>query len=178
MDAFEILGVPRRLVLTDDDLREAFRAAGKTAHPDAGGDDDRFAGVQRAYAILASPAARLRHWLELEGVGFAERGAVPAVVMDLFGRLGPLIQQAEALARKRSAARSALARALFEPEVHAIREQIETAIAEVDAAIATQTAAFPAIEAGTCADPGATVRALAFLEKWRAELRAKFADCS
>ena len=35
MDAFQILGIERRLVVSDERLREAFREAGKQVHPDA-----------------------------------------------------------------------------------------------------------------------------------------------
>ena len=43
MDAFELLGVPRRLEVSEGELRAAFREAGKRVHPDAGGCEAEFA---------------------------------------------------------------------------------------------------------------------------------------
>lgn len=175
MDAYEVLGLERGLVIADEAMREAFREAGRRAHPDAGGSEDGFAQVQQAFALLSSPAARLRHWLGLAGIGVSERGAVPAGMVEMFGELGEVMQRAEDLGRRREAARSALGRALLEPELQAARDRLEHAVAAVDAAIAAEVARFPAIEAGMSADAGEVLRVLMFLEKWRSRLRERFA---
>ena len=84
------------------------------------------------------------------------------------------MQEADEVTRRRSAAQSALAMAMLEPAVQAVREKLEDALADVATAMAAQEANFPAIEAGH-GDPWLTARDLAFLEKWQAELKARFA---
>jgi len=177
MDAFQILGMEPRLVLADDALREAFREAGKRLHPDAGGGDGEFAALREAFAVVSSPSRRLRHWLELRGTPGDVRGSISNSLMDLFAQVGAVTQQAETLIRKRDEAQSALVRAMLEGETQVCREAVERAISTVEALIARECAGFPELEKSAEIDVHAvseTARNLAFLEKWRAGLRACF----
>lgn len=177
MNAFETLCIEPRLVITDDAIRDAFREAGKLSHPDAGGALDSFAKLREAYDIVASPSRRLRYWLELRGVTIDSRGVVAASVMDLFAEIGEVTQRAETLIRRRDEAKSALGRALLESETQACREAVERAIAIVESAIGRETARFPDYENDVTDDfdaVSASVRNLAFLEKWRLTLRGLF----
>lgn len=174
-NAFEILGIRMDPVLDEETLRDAFRAAGKPAHPDSGGSEDGFAALRTAFETLSSPSKRLRHWLELHDVPIESRGTVTPELMDLFASIGGITQQAESVIRKREDARSALALALTERAAQNSREQIEQALVQVEAAITRECDKFPryreqpeSIEAST------TVRNLGFLEKWRASLRSVF----
>lgn len=176
-NAFEILGIKPCLVLSDEALREAFREAGKLAHPDAGGDDGEFAVLAAAMEILASPSRRLKHWLELRGNPADVRGAVDGPMMDLFAEVGALTQQADALIRKRDAAKSALGLALLEAETQANREAVEQMIQRIESSIQRECAVFPEMEnAADCELAAASriARNLAFLEKWRMGLRSLF----
>jgi hypothetical protein len=176
-NAFEILGIQPRLVLADEELREAFRLAGKEAHPDAGGGDGEFAALREAFAIVSSPSRRLRHWLELHDVVVEIRGTIQSELMDLFSEVGAVTQQTESLIRRRDEAKSVLVRAMLENETQLCREQIEKAISRVEAMIQLECAGFPEMEKAASLDVGAVstiARNLAFLEKWRAGLRASF----
>ncbi len=177
MNAFRILGIDERLEISEEEVRAAFREAGKTAHPDAGGGEGEFAALKEALGILASPSRRLRHWLSLRRMEVEIRGTIGGDLMDLFGEVGTTTQRAEAIIRKREDAKSALAKALLEGETQSAREAVEGAIALVDAAIAKTCATFPEMEASGTADlesASQTVRDLAFLEKWRAGLRSVY----
>jgi curved DNA-binding protein CbpA len=176
MDAFELLGLPRKLEFSENELRAAFREAGKRVHPDAGGCEAEFAKLQEAFLTLASPSRRLKHWLALTGRPGDDRGAITPGLMELFGKVGEVLQRADAVVRKRDEAKSALARAMLEGETHVCREAVEAMIAEVETTIAGESSAFPKIEAGeaTPEQAGQIVRNLAFLEKWRANLRERF----
>lgn len=174
MDPFQQLGLEPRLAISEAELREAFRQSGKSAHPDAGGSGDGFAQLQQAFARLASPARRLRSWLEARGMTGDERGAISPALLDLFGRVGTALQQADGVAKRRDSALSALAKAMLEPAVQQAREALEDALAPVAAAIQAEEARFPELEAGQ-GDPWRTARDLAFLEKWQAELKARYA---
>ncbi len=173
-NAFELLGLPERPDLTDEELRTAFRGIGGGAHPDAGGDTRHFEKLQEAHSLLSSPARRLRHWLELRGFPVDPRGAIDPGLMDLFGRVGDAVAKAENLVRRRTAARSALGMALLEEETRRSCEELERLIASVGEEIRIRTERFPQLrgEGGPFeGDPAALVRDLLFLERWRSSLR-------
>jgi len=177
MDAFATLGLSCRLVLADEDLANAWREAGKSAHPDAGGSPEQFAVLREARAVLASPSRRLRHWLELNGQPVDVRGTIDATLMEVFSEVGALTQQADLLIRKRESAASALVRAMLENESQQCRERIEELIATVERLIAGECTDFEEWQGGGELDLvqcGTTARNLAFLEKWRATLRVCF----
>ena len=176
-DAFQILGMEPKLVLSDDALREAFREAGKRAHPGAGGGEGEFAAFREAFAVVSSPSRRLRHWLELRGTPGEVRGSIDNSLMDLFAEVGAVTQLAESVIRKRDEAKSALVRALLEGETQVCREAVERAISQVETTIIRECAMFQDLEGSAAPDVEAaarTARNLAFLEKWRAGLRACF----
>lgn len=176
-DAFKTLGLEPALVLSDETLRDAYREAGKRAHPDAGGGEGEFAALREAFAIASSPSRRLRHWLELRGTPAEIRGAIDNSLMDLFSEVGAVTQQAESLVRQRDEAKSALVRAMLEGETQLCREAVERAISQVEARITNDCAVFSEFEKSSAPDVDAaskTARNLAFLEKWRAALRACF----
>ncbi|TAE78447.1 MAG: hypothetical protein EAZ65_05730 [Verrucomicrobia bacterium] len=174
MNPFGQLGLTPTLTLSDADLREAFRTAGKSAHPDAGGNSDHFAVLQKAFTLLSSPSRRLRCWLEAKAISGEERGAISPELLDLFARVGQALQQADSVGKQREAALSALAKAMLEPATQQARETLEDSLEAVATAIDTETARFPELEAGH-GDPWRVARDLAFLEKWQAELKARFA---
>lgn len=174
MDAFARLGLPRRPDLSEETLREAFREAGRSAHPDAGGGGDDFQAMQEAYQLLSRPSRRLKHWLELNGVPGDERGTLGADLMDHFSRTGGVVQEADALIRKREAALSALAKAMLEGETQRVRARIDGAQSALKEAVDAKVALFPSVGEGGAADAWQLVRDLAFLEKWQAQLRERF----
>ncbi len=177
MNAFETLGIAPRLVISEEELREAFREAGKSAHPDAGGGEGEFAALREAMAILSSPSRRLRHWLELRGVDVDVRGSIAPDLMDLFAGVGAVSQRAETVIRKRTDAKSALAKALLEGETQVCRDAVESAISDVETAIGRIGSLFSEMEKASEVDAvecGRFVRDLSFLEKWKAGLRSVY----
>jgi curved DNA-binding protein CbpA len=177
-NAFEIMGVAVVLGLSEEELREKFREAGKRLHPDAGGAEGDFAALREAYALLSSPAQRLRLWLELRGAAGEIRGSIDTGLMDLFSEVGTATQRAEALIRKREDAKSALAKALLEHETHSCREAVAALISNVEGKIAAECADFPEFEKAAEIDAELAwqhVRSLTFLEKWKTSLRSSFA---
>lgn len=176
MNAFDALDLPRRLALAADAVDAAFREAGKTHHPDAGGDEHHFARLREARSTLTSPAARLAHWLEIQGHQPDPRGTIAPEIMDLFSAVGDAVQAAGAITRRRAAATTALGLALLEGETLASRDHLETMITTIDAAIASQCAPFPQWDVSP-PDPAAaaaTLRNLRFLEKWKTTLMAAY----
>ncbi len=175
MDAFAELGLERRLVLDEEALDEAFAAAGKRTHPDAGGTREAFERVAKAKETLARPVLRLRHWLEIEGVPGDLRGPVSAGMMDVFSELGGLLQRVDELLRERERASSALARAMLEGRTQAAREELEAMQDKLQAMAGEAVAAFPEVERGA-RDGWELAREMGFVEKWRSEVRERFAE--
>lgn len=176
-NAFQLLNLTPGLVFSDEALRDAFREAGKLAHPDAGGGEGEFAALREAFAIVSSPSRRVRHWLELRGLPGEVRGSIDSLLMDLFAEVGGVTQQAETVIRKREEAKSALVRALLEGETQLSREAVERVIANVDMWIARECDVFPELEISETPDvvmASKAARNLAFLEKWRTGLRSCF----
>lgn len=177
-NAFQTLGLAPALVISDEAIRDAYREAGKRLHPDAGGEEGEFAGLREAFAVVSSPARRLRLWMELRGSPAEVRGTVAASLMDLFSEVGGITQQAEEIIRRRVEAKSALVRAMLEGETQLCRERVEQAISRVEAMIGLEYGRFPEFENATKIDVVAAsecARNLAFLEKWRSGLRGCFA---
>ncbi len=58
-DLYETLGIDRDA--QPDEVKRAYRKAAARTHPDAGGNADHFAEVNRAYLVLYDPAKRSRY---------------------------------------------------------------------------------------------------------------------
>jgi hypothetical protein len=107
-NAYHLLSLEPALVISEEALRDAWREAGKQAHPDAGGSDAGFAEMRDAFARLSSPSRRLLHWLELRGTPGDVRGSIASGLMDLFSEVRAASKRAEKIIRKREAAKSFL----------------------------------------------------------------------
>lgn len=175
MDAYSELGLERKLGLSDETVRGAFRAVGKSRHPDGdgGGDVEGFSRLQEAMRVLLDPAARLRCWLELEGVAGELRGAISNDLMEVFSQVGGVLQRADALIRERDGAESALAKALLEGRVQGCREELEEVQQGLAGMVAERVVRFEGIEAGEV-DGWEVARDLAFLAKWEAQVAERF----
>jgi len=179
IDAFKALGLSPRLDLADDSLRQAFRAASKHLHPDAGGGEAEFSALNEAFVLLSSPSRRLRHWLELQGLSADPRGSIEPALMELFSEVGAATQKAEATIRRRDAAMSALGRAMLEQEIQSSRDAIEAVNIKVEQWISRQCEHFSEFEKTTShelAHVSQIIRNLVFLEKWRTSLRGIFSS--
>jgi len=177
-NAFDLLGMEPRLVIDEEDLREAFRAAGKLTHPDAGGGEGEFSALNEAFAVLSSPSRRLRCWMEVHELPVETRGTINPELMDLFADVGAVTQEAEMLIRKRDEVKFALVRAMLEGQTQICRESVETAITKVEERIHAECRNFPVLESSKNPDSGVAseiARNLVFLEKWRAGLRSCYA---
>lgn len=171
--AYDLLGITPRLVLADEALREAFREAGRKAHPDGGGAEGEFTALAEALAVLSSPARRLREWMTVRGWGLETRGAIDGELMDLFASVGSTSQRVEGLLRRREGAKSALVRAMLEGETQRCREEVEAALRSVEERMAEECRVFEVLEVGGGDEALASrvYRNLVFLEKWRHSLR-------
>ncbi|MBC7979488.1 MAG: hypothetical protein H7Y36_02885 [Armatimonadetes bacterium] len=171
MDAFASLGLPVRLVVSEEEIREAFRLKAGLEHPDAGGDAGEFAKLQAAREVLLSPARRLMAWLEIQGQSVEARGEIETGLVDLFQKVAAVGAEAEAAIKTYGKAQSSLAKALAEVRLIAQREQVSELLAEVAVSIRSRSGRFAEIDAGAEFDAAQEVRNLRFLEKWQAGLK-------
>ena len=182
-DAFALLGLQRRAMVSADEVRAAFQKAAAAVHPDGAGEEERerrtvdFAALNEAQATLTSLPQRLRHLLTLEfpDTAVARTGAVmDNATMELFSIVAHAVQRAAAVQAKNQKAATALAKAMLSGEEMEARESLESATQQVEAA---RTALESKLE--ECEGDAEKLRSCAaragFLEKWQAQLRAAFA---
>lgn len=180
-DAFTLLGLPASAALDDAALQSAWLQAARAAHPDQeGGDTALAAELNQALETLKSPVTRLKHLLEHHSDTPWRAVPLDAEMMRLFEKLGPLLQQSTALVRKKQAAASALAKALLAREEMQAREALEDLGAEIEQAWTSLESTLPSYDArlstgdiSTWPEIQATQAQLAYLEKWRTQLRAQ-----
>jgi len=161
------------LGLGEEQVRDAFRKNAGQEHPDAGGDEESFAGLREAQEILLSPARRLGEWMKCMGMEVEKRGQIDGDLMKLFERVAEAGNVGDCLIRDGEAVKTALAKALWEVKVMKLREVVKELLEEVNEEIANRVGEFGGVERGEV-DAGRVMRDLIFLEKWRTGLRALF----
>ena len=186
-DLFALLGEPRRPALDPERIKETFHRLSRTEHPDqhaspsdtTGAD---FAQLNLAQATLRDPKTRLRHLLELEfpTVRLAGPSTVPPTLADLFAPTHTLLREIDALLAKKSAAPSALARALLAREEWTLRERAEATLAEVETLHASTLVDLQTVDtAWDGRPPDADVRLhdlyqrFSYLSRWAEQLRER-----
>ncbi len=174
-DYFAVLGLPRRPLVDETSLKAAYHRLAVVWHPDAaGGDVDKFRFLQEARRVLTSPASRLRHLLELDGLEPGGNASPPFA--DVFMRVGSALQGGERVLRNGEGIQSAIAKAVWRRELvgvlNSVREQ-RRALVELQDALWQELDDLDARWPGV--DPGA-VAALAskfgYLARWDSELHA------
>ena len=175
MDAFELLGLPRRAWLEPAEVQARFRERAAALHPDstAGADPAAFADLQRAAGLLADPVRRLRHLAELQGAPPSDAAPLPPGLADLGFRASGQLHAADTVARQLADAPNALARALVLPQALEAREACEALLAEVGARTDAVRGRLERPDIET--DPAALRTAadeLIYLQRWETQARA------
>ncbi|CAN5396500.1 hypothetical protein BH23VER1_BH23VER1_15190 [soil metagenome] len=176
-DHFAALGLPRRADLDPAVVKERFHQLSRQHHPDRaspGERPDHFESLNRAQAVLSDTPQRLRHLHELQFGDLDRAGSISDPLMAHFSEVGAALQAANALANKKEAAQSALAKALLEAETPTVLATITAAQSHLADALRLAEARLPGIEPSPHA-LAAAYRDLAFLTRWRTQLQAAFA---
>ncbi|MFM7606272.1 MAG: J domain-containing protein [Prosthecobacter sp.] len=167
-DCFELLGLPRRALLDENELQAAWHQKSRAVHPDqSGGSATMAAEINTAYETLLAPEKRLKHLLELHAVPWRTI-PISTEIMALFSQIGPQLQNAVVLTKKKQTASSVIAKALLAPEELKLREVLEDLVAQIEARRAELLASL----ADASLDQVQVVQAtLAYLAKWQGQLR-------
>ncbi len=181
-DPFSLLGFPARPALDTDTVRERFRQLSDTLHPDrAGGDATRFAALNAACSALTDPVARLRALALLSGAGTANaKRPVPPGFADLFLQAGDLSRRLDDFTRRKTAASSALGRALLADEEMEITEsarefldQLAAKRSELDAALSHADARWETDRTELAPQLPELADAFAYLARWVGEIQER-----
>ena len=163
------------LVVSEEEVRDAFRKGAAVAHPDSGGDEKEFAAMQVAQDVLLSPSKRLKEWLGAKGEEVDSRGQIDTGLMDLFQKVAEVGSGAEAAIKAGDAAQSALAKGMAEVGLMASREKVKDLLAVIEAELQERVSRFNKIEeGGDFRLASETMRDLIFLEKWKGTLKGLF----
>ncbi len=174
-------------------LEQGFIEASKAVHPDnPQGETGKFASLGTARTVLANLSTRIPAALEALGYdaelreySSADSHMVPmsSELVALFAELGPAIQRVTSIARKKTSARSELARALLAREELAARKLLETTGSRIDKLIDGRSDRLVELDRLLSSSPRQTCREAlriasdcAFLEKWKAQVRASLAS--
>ena len=170
MDAFEVMGLPRRSVLAESDLQARYDQLCKGRHPDAGGSAKAFEELEKAHRILGSERSRLAALLGEEPA----RGAVPGLVMEFFPKVAGWVEQAEAALKERREARSALVKAMGEAKMLQLQQTGQELAGEVAKMRENVVAGFEQFDRLGIEDQREAMaeawRTLGFLDRWQQQL--------
>lgn len=175
MNAFERIGLPRRLDLTVDEVEKAERCLAKEAHPDKGGDASDFSEIRKMGALLKVPSSRLKLALDFCGVESVARGQVPGELMDYFSPVAGALEEVSAFLTEREGARSSLGKAMLDTKVPLLKgrlEELAASLEKLESAKITRFAEFDRRGWEECvAEMEEVYRALLFVARWLAQLR-------
>ncbi|MEO1858197.1 MAG: hypothetical protein ABGY95_12650 [Rubritalea sp.] len=172
MNPFDTFSLSPILALDLDMLSKVYQNLAAQNHPDKSGDKSQFEKINLDYAILRSPSNRLKAYMDYAAIEYDARGAVSNDLMDLFMRVGSLIQEADAFIRKKSAATSILAKALLEAESMELQDKLSALISQIESNQSKITESFASPIDNS--DLPQIARNLSFLEKWQAQLQQRY----
>jgi len=175
MNYFEILEVPFQVTVDLDTLKKNYQQKAKVHHPDQGGNEEIFQNLTKAYNTLATPHERLKYLLKIKKVEFSPRGTVSDSVMDCFMPIGELSQNVTNHLKAAKEASSALTKALLSPRTMELQSDVESWIEKVEELETSAMEHAPTLDFSS-SELQTVARDLAFLSKWRAELREKYAQ--
>jgi len=174
-------------------LKAKFLACSAECHPDkAATPEDRapaeqeFAALNAAYTLLRQPRTRLLHLLKLSGNKPDPRvQSVPAEVAEMFPAIAAALSETDALLRQKAAAASPMLKVqLLEPalgqtaKIQELQGLVAARLRAIDARLEKVNPAWLGTEPPSQAaldELKQAAAALAFLERWAAQLNEKLA---
>jgi len=173
MDPFALLGLPRRPLLSEDQIGTAYRKLAGALHPDQpGGDESRFKELGEAVATLRDPARRLRALMDVP-----TENSLPSQAADLFPQVASILHHSAELIEKHSVASQPLSKALLVTPLKAVALELSTTLAQVRVWKDSLTQEVEELDRHwpECETAGVPLLAnsFAFAARWEAELRER-----
>ncbi|MEY2907240.1 MAG: DnaJ domain [Verrucomicrobiota bacterium] len=173
MDPFALLALPKRPLLSEEEIGQAYRRLAGELHPDqAGGDASRFKELSEAAAILRDPARRLRSLADVIG-----GSQLPSKAAELFPEIATLLREADSLIGKHHAASNPLAKAVLAAPMKKLAADLESLLgivhgwrSSLDARLAELDASWPAHETEAVAS---LADSFAYATRWESQLRER-----
>ena len=183
VDCFDVLGLPKRAALNEDQLHQAYAARSRTVHPDHGGNETDAAQANAAYETLRVPERRLKHLLETAGPEEAKAWRTVPLddgMMSLFSQLGKALENSAQFLDRKARARTALARALLTNEEMVQREALEGLGFEIEQRRNMMEAQLPDLDASLASGDSPMWQQLAvmqarfaYLGRWQNQVRER-----
>ena len=168
---FAVLGLPRKPLLSDEEIGAAYRKLAATLHPDQpGGDAVRFKELGEAASLLRDPSRRLRCLISQ-----APGSGIPPEAADLFPQVASLLREADDLLARHAAATNPLAKAVLAAPMRKLADNFGTLLAMIgnwQAKLQARLEELDAIWPGY--DPGAVAilaDSFSYAAKWESQLR-------
>lgn len=173
MNPFELLGLQRRPLVSEEEIGTAYRKLAATLHPDqAEGDEGLFKELGEAAAILRDPSLRLRSL-----IGQPPGTCIPPEAAELFPRVAMLLRDADDLLARHSAASNPLAKAVLAAPLRKLSAELDTLLATIeswhsalDARLAELDGAWPSAEKGELAS---LADSFSYASRWESQLRER-----
>ena len=173
MDPFELMGLPRRPLLSEDEIGSAYRRLAASLHPDhAEGDASRFKELGEASAILRDPARRLRAL-----VGSLPASSIPPEAEQLFSGVASLLRESDELLARHAAATNPLTKAVLAGPLKNLGQKLDSKMAELEGWRSRLEDRLSALDAAwPSADPleiASLADSLAYAPRWKDQLRER-----
>lgn len=204
MDAFALLGEPRRPWLDVDALKLRFLERSAPTHPDrfhSAPEAERLAATERyselnaAFAILKEPRERLLHLYELEaGAKPRDIQRIPPGTMDLFVDVGQTCRDTDEFLRQKGEATSPMLKLkhlqeglIWLERLQALQRRVNARRDELWAELQAWNAVWAAAPVEGSSERRAalpidgleaTYRALSYVERWTGQLQERMVQLS
>lgn len=173
MDPFELLGLQRRPLLSEEEIGSAYRKLAGELHPDQpGGDAIQFKELGEAAVILRDPARRLRSLVDQ-----APGTAIPPEAAELFPRVAMLLREADDLLARHAAAYNTLARAVLAAPLKKLASDLDNLLVTIqswhsalDTRLAELDAVWPSAER---AEIASLADSFSYATRWESQLRER-----
>lgn len=172
-DPFALLGLSPTLQLDPDVIESAWRERRREGED----SDDLSAAQNEARSRLLDPAGRLEAWLALKSPELPADRALDPTLMDLFGKIGPVLTSADQLIERHRRSTTALAKAMLTRDAIAAQLAVQGQLAAIQLKKTGITGLFGGFEtaaaSGDFAEAARALGQLKFLKRWESQCQER-----